>query len=107
MRLDRMRFDELCPSCRATVDKPTAREAVARHQPGDQIERYVLEKLLGVGGMGEVWSAEQKQPLHRKVALKIIKAGQKAQPVLDRFKAEQQALAEVEHPNIARIYDAG
>ena len=66
----------------------------------------MLEKL-GVGGFGEVWAAEQKEPVRRRVALKIIKLGMDTRQVVARFEAERQALAMMDHPNIARILDAG
>jgi tetratricopeptide (TPR) repeat protein len=63
--------------------------------------------MLGVGGMGEVWRAEQTEPLHRVVALKLIKAGMDTKAVVARFDSERQALALMEHPNIAKVFDAG
>jgi eukaryotic-like serine/threonine-protein kinase len=74
--------------------------------PG-QIGPYRLLQLLGEGGMGEVWLAEQKKPIHRTVALKLIKAGMDTKAVVARFESERQALALMDHPNIARVYDAG
>jgi len=68
---------------------------------------YRLLQLLGEGGMGEVWLAEQKTPLHRTVALKLIKAGMDTKAVVARFESERQALALMDHPNIARVFDAG
>ena len=75
--------------------------------PGAQIGRYRLLRLLGEGGMGIVYLAEQQQPVRRPVALKILKPGMDPRRVLARFEAEQQALALMEHPHIARVYDAG
>jgi eukaryotic-like serine/threonine-protein kinase len=72
-----------------------------------QIGPYRLLKLLGEGGMGEVWLAEQKTPMHRMVALKLIKAGMDTKAVVARFESERQALALMDHPNIAQVYDAG
>jgi WD40 repeat protein/serine/threonine protein kinase len=69
--------------------------------------RYKLLQKLGEGGMGEVWMAEQNMPLKRRVALKIIKAGMDSAHVLGRFEAERQALALMDHPNIARVLDGG
>lgn len=68
---------------------------------------YKLLQQIGEGGMGTVWMAEQMHPVQRKVALKIIKAGMDTREVLARFEAERQALALMEHPNIARVLDAG
>jgi eukaryotic-like serine/threonine-protein kinase len=68
---------------------------------------YRLVQLLGVGGMGEVWRAEQSEPLHRTVALKLIKAGMDTKAVVARFESERQALALMEHPSIAKVFDAG
>jgi serine/threonine protein kinase len=68
---------------------------------------YRLVKLLGEGGMGEVWLAEQNEPIHRAVALKLIKAGMDTKTVIARFESERQALALMDHPNIARVFDGG
>jgi serine/threonine protein kinase/Tfp pilus assembly protein PilF len=72
-----------------------------------QIGPYRLLQLLGEGGMGEVWLAEQVTPIRRSVALKLIKAGMDTKAVVARFESERQALALMDHPNIARVYDAG
>src|SRR5271155_252531 len=72
-----------------------------------QICPYRLLHLLGEGGMGEVWLAEQKTPIHRTVALKLIKAGMDTKAVVARFESERQALALMDHPSIARVFDAG
>ena len=72
-----------------------------------QIGSYRLQRLLGEGGMGEVWLAEQKKPIHRIVALKLIKAGMDTKAVVARFESERQALALMDHPNIARVFEAG
>ena len=69
--------------------------------------RYKLLEEIGEGGMGTVWVAEQLQPVRRKVALKLIKAGMDSKAVLARFDAEKQALAMMDHPNIAKVHDAG
>src|SRR5271166_6078225 len=77
-------------------------------QPGTVIAgRYKLLEEIGEGGMGTVWVAEQIQPVRRKVALKFIKAGMDTKSVLARFEAERQALAVMDHPNIAKVLDGG
>ncbi len=77
-------------------------------QPGTIIAgRYKLLEAIGEGGMGTVWVAEQSQPVKRKVALKLIKAGMDSKSVLARFEAERQALAVMDHPNIAKVLDGG
>ena len=69
--------------------------------------RYVLQQKIGEGGMGEVWVAKQTEPVKRKVALKLIKTGMDSKAVLQRFEQERQALAIMDHPNIARVLDGG
>ncbi|HUL76972.1 MAG TPA: serine/threonine-protein kinase [Vicinamibacteria bacterium] len=69
--------------------------------------RYKLLQRLGEGGMGEVWLAEQTEPVHRQVALKVIKAGMDSAQVVARFEAERQALALMDHPVIATVFDGG
>src|SRR5215831_11244897 len=77
-------------------------------QAGDVIAgRYKLLEAIGEGGMGAVWVAEQTQPVRRKVALKLIKPGMDSKSVLARFDAERQALAVMDHPNIAKVLDGG
>ncbi len=76
-------------------------------KPGDKIGRYKLLRVLGEGGMGMVYLAEQEGPIRRKVALKVIKPGMDSKRVLARFETERQALALLDHPNIAKVYDAG
>ncbi|MFC1792772.1 protein kinase [Planctomycetota bacterium] len=75
--------------------------------PGTIIGRYQLLALTGEGGMGLVYIAEQKRPVKRRVALKIIKPGMDSKQVIARFEAERQALALLDHPNIAHVFDAG
>ncbi len=75
--------------------------------PGTQIGPYKLLEQIGEGGMGIVYVASQKEPLRRKVALKIIKPGMDTREVVARFEAERQALALMDHPNIAKVFDAG
>jgi serine/threonine protein kinase len=75
--------------------------------PGGRIGRYKLLSVLGEGGMGIVYLAEQDQPIRRQVALKVIKPGMDSARIIARFEAERQALALLDHPNIAHVYDAG
>jgi serine/threonine protein kinase/tetratricopeptide (TPR) repeat protein len=84
-----------------------ATQDVLGESPGLVIGQYKLLQVIGEGGMGTVWMAEQLQPVQRKVALKIIKAGMDSHGVLARFEAERQALALMDHPNIAKVLDAG
>ncbi len=74
---------------------------------GDKIGRYKLLEQIGEGGCGVVYVAEQQEPVRRRVALKIIKLGMDTKAVIARFEAERQALALMDHPNIAREFDAG
>jgi len=75
--------------------------------PGSRIGPYKLLEQLGEGGMGTVWMAEQREPIKRLIALKLIKPGMDSRAVLARFEAERQALALMDHPNIARVLDGG
>jgi eukaryotic-like serine/threonine-protein kinase len=135
MQLDpdqRARFlDDTCPpsdSCRAEVDSLLAADEDARSSflqgstpmsgfelaldvglsPGDLFEgRFRLIEPLGEGGMGQVWLAEQTVPVRRQVALKLIKAGMYDQSVMQRFRSERQSLAMMDHPTIAKVFEAG
>ena len=78
-----------------------------REQPGCWIGKYKLLERIGEGGFGVVYAAEQREPLKRQVALKIIKPGMDTRQVIARFEAERQALALMHHPNIATVFDAG
>ena len=81
---------------------------VAGEEPvGTRIGRYKLVQKIGEGGWGVVYLAEQEEPVRRRVALKIIKLGMETKSVIARFEAERQALAMMDHPNIARVFDAG
>ncbi len=90
------------PGLGGTVDLPPMSE-----QPGAVIGPYKLLQQIGEGGMGTVFMAEQTQPVKRKVALKVIKPGMDSRQVVARFEAERQALALMDHVNIARVLDAG
>jgi serine/threonine protein kinase len=79
----------------------------AAEKPGDTIGRYQLLELIGEGGFGTVWMAEQQEPVRRRVALKLVKPGMDTRQVLTRFEAERQALAMMDHPCIARVFDGG
>jgi len=122
-------LDEACatdPDCRRRVEKMLAAQAQAgsflespaaalsattdqsiAECPGSAIGPYKLLQQIGEGGMGTVFMAEQTEPVRRKVALKIIKAGMDSRQVIARFEAERQALAMMDHVNIARVFDAG
>jgi serine/threonine protein kinase len=76
-------------------------------KPGDRIGRYKLLQQIGEGGCGVVYMAEQEEPVRRRVALKVIKLGMDTKSVMARFEAERQALAMMDHPNIAKVLDAG
>jgi serine/threonine protein kinase len=86
----------------ATVDAPSAGE-----RPGVAIGPYKLLEQIGEGGFGVVYMAEQQQPVRRKVALKVLKPGMDTRQVVARFEAERQALALMDHPHIAHVFDGG
>ena len=85
----------------------TAVVATVTEKPGDLIGPYKLLQKIGEGGCGVVYMAEQEEPVRRRVALKVIKLGMDTKSVIARFEAERQALAMTDHPNIAKIFDAG
>jgi serine/threonine protein kinase/Flp pilus assembly protein TadD len=85
----------------------TVQEAASTEGPGTVIDKYKLLEKLGEGGFGVVYMAEQRQPVKRRVALKIIKVGMDTREVVARFEAERQALAMMDHPNIAKVFDGG
>ncbi len=112
----------LCPACllvgglesgmgAAAEDAPGRNASTlvipASQQPGDRIDRYKLLQQIGEGGWGIVYMAEQTEPVRRRVALKVIKLGMDTRQVIARFEAERQALALMDHPNIAKVLDAG
>jgi tetratricopeptide (TPR) repeat protein len=86
---------------------PAPREQSAGEGPGTVIGPYKLVQEIGEGGMGTVWMAQQTEPVKRLVALKVIKLGMDSRQVITRFEVERQALALMDHPNIARVFDAG
>jgi eukaryotic-like serine/threonine-protein kinase len=96
----------------ASVEKVAAEGTIAlslplSEKPGDRIGRYKLLQEIGAGGFGVVYMAEQEEPVRRRVALKIIKLGMDTKEVIGRFEAERQALALMDYPNIAKVFDAG
>ena len=95
-------FSEPEPANLATINRPSISE-----RPGGVVGHYKLLEQIGEGGFGAVFMAQQLQPVRRKVALKIVKPGMDTKEVIARFEAERQALAMMEHPNIARVLDGG
>ena len=109
--LDADSFFEEAPGVHAGLENTDRTKVVpssgpAAEVPARMIGRYKLLEKIGEGGFGEVWMAEQREPVKRRVALKIIKPGMDSRQVVGRFEAERQALAMMDHPNIARIFDA-
>jgi serine/threonine protein kinase len=111
-------FDDVAPLIAQTASDSTSEanligspgatsEMGAAELPGTRIGRYKLLQRIGEGGGGVVYMAEQEEPVRRRVALKIIKLGMDTRSVIARFEAERQALAMMDHPNIARVLDAG
>jgi serine/threonine protein kinase/tetratricopeptide (TPR) repeat protein len=97
-------FLEISPNAAQTKARA---EAAGIEKPGDRIGRYKLLQQIGEGGWGVVFMAEQEEPVRRKVALKVVKPGMDTKNVIARFEAERQALALMDHPNIAHVLDAG
>ena len=100
----------LCPKCLLRMGLESSINPGSSFKiegPDTIIGRYKLLELVGEGGMGTVYLAEQQEPVHRKVALKIIKLGLDTIQIVARFQAEQQTLAMLDHPNIAQMFDAG
>jgi hypothetical protein len=101
-------FKEISPFTRTRQQAETSAETdVLTEGPGTRIDRYKLLQKIGEGGCGVVYMAEQEKPVLRRVALKIIKLGMDTKNVIARFEAERQALAMMDHPNIAQVLDAG
>src|SRR5215470_8537683 len=90
-----------------TIHSPRENSSAPAPEGPRRIGPYLLLDLLGEGGMGEVWLAEQLEPVRRRVALKIIKAGMDTKEVVARFESERQALALMDHPTIAKVFDGG
>src|SRR5262249_28915700 len=112
----RARVDKLLAAHEAAggiLDRPAATEEATgpyrplSEGPGTLVGPYKLLQKIGEGGFGVVYMAEQTQPVRRMVALKIIKPGMDTAQVIARFEAERQALALMDHPHIARVFDAG
>ena len=95
------------PADEDSESAPTKIVTPSSEVEGGVMGRYKLLEKLGEGGFGAVWAAEQKQPVRRRVALKLIKLGMDTRQVIARFEAERQALALMDHPNIAKVLDAG
>ena len=91
----------------ATADITATAKVPTGEHAGQSIDRYKLLQPIGEGGFGTVWMAEQREPVKRRVALKVIKLGMDTKQVIARFEAERQALAMMDHPNIAKVLDAG
>jgi hypothetical protein len=107
-------FTECISALRTSADGPESRAAAGtlargfeEEQPGAQIGHYKILQKIGEGGCGAVYMAEQEKPMRRLVALKVIKLGMDTRAVIARFDAERQALAMMDHPNIAKVLDAG
>jgi hypothetical protein len=123
-KMDASALSGLCPRCLLGLGDAANLEALADVDPetlgqvgqtspgfveqaGELIGRYKLIEKIGEGGFGSVWKAEQTEGVTRLVALKVIKLGMDTREVLARFEAERQALAMMEHPGIAKVFDAG
>jgi eukaryotic-like serine/threonine-protein kinase len=89
------------------VQKETPFSGFIAEEAGESIGRYNLLQQISEGGFGTVWMADQIEPVSRRVALKIIKPGVDTREIIARFEAERQALAMMDHPRIAKVYDAG
>jgi serine/threonine protein kinase len=103
-------FTECLTALRSSADapeSPAAARGLEEEQPGTRIGPYRILQKIGEGGCGAVYMAEQEKPMRRLVALKVIKLGMDTRAVIARFDAERQALAMMDHPNIAKVLDAG
>ncbi|HZW08717.1 MAG TPA: serine/threonine-protein kinase [Phycisphaerales bacterium] len=95
--------ETLAPAARPALD----RDGAGRLTKGARIGAYALIEVLGEGGFGVVWRAEQREPVRREVALKVVKPGMDSAAVLSRFESERQTLAVMDHPYVAKVFDAG
>ena len=95
------------PGAASVSGAPSSVMVGPSEKPGDTIGRYKLLQKIGEGGCGVVYMAEQEEPVRRRVALKVIKLGMDTKSVIARFEAERQALAMMDHPNIAKVLDGG
>ena len=100
-------LDGVLPAGPSAAPPTSGLLAAVPERPGDRIGRYKLLQKIGEGGCGVVYMAEQEEPVRRRVALKVIKLGMDTRGVIARFEAERQALAMMDHPNMARVFDAG
>ena len=107
LRHDEATGDFLSDPLQATLQVAGPMRVAEVQSPGTRIGPYKLLEPIGEGGMGTVYMAEQVEPVRRRVALKLIKPGMDTKQVIARFEAERQALALMDHPNIARVLDAG
>src|SRR5688572_31729403 len=109
----RQRIKEMLAAAEASEESGSTAADLGQHSAsrtepiGDHIGRYRLLQKIGEGGCGVVYRAEQEEPVRRRVALKVIKRGMDTRQVIARFEAERQALAMMDHPNIAKVLDAG
>src|SRR5262249_42733122 len=106
----RQRMERLLRSHRhedSFLQAPVTTDETLVEKSGMVIGPYKLVEQIGEGGMGTVWMAQQTEPVRRLVAVKLIKAGMDSRQVIARFEAERQALALMDHPNIARVLDGG
>jgi serine/threonine protein kinase/tetratricopeptide (TPR) repeat protein len=102
-----LEVDSLSTQTQAAPKRFSTSDLGSMELKGTVIGRYHLLQKIGEGGMGEVWMAEQKEPVRRRVALKLIKAGMNSREVVTRLESERQALALMDHPAIAKVFDAG
>ena len=104
---DHFQQDDFMKEPAVDASAPTVPASPPSEAPAQILGRYKLLEKIGEGGFGEVWMAEQREPVKRRVALKLIKLGMDSRQILARFEAERQALAMMDHANIAKIFDAG